>query len=353
MKAVVKYGFGHLETEVRDVPVPVIGHDDVLLEVKAAGVCGSDISFDDGGHENLLHPPVILGHEFSGIVAETGKNVTAWCSGDRVVSDNTGFVCGTCYACSTANYLVCPSRLGLGYGMDGGFAKYVRIPGDVLKVFPNSLIRIPDQMNFEEAAILDPACNAYKAVVQESRFLPGDFGVVFGVGPLGQFSIQAMRVAGAAKIIAIGLSGDEKRFELAKYNGATDIVIADREDVQRRVKNITNGDGVGLVVDCAGVSVVLRQAIDIVRPDGEIVKIGYDENPVGFSIDPLLDKAISVKGHYGYNWVSWRNVMNLTVAGKMDLGKMISHKMGISQFREAFNLVRSKKAVKIILYPEE
>ena len=352
MKAVVKYGFGKYETELRDVPVPEIGDDDVLLEVKAAGVCGSDIAFDDGGHENLLNPPVILGHEFSGVVAMVGRNVTEWKPGDRAVSDNTGKVCGKCYACSTADYLSCPERLGLGYGMDGGFAQYVRIPGETLKVFPNSLMRIPEEMSFEEAAILDPCCNAYMAVVQESRFMPGDFGAVFGVGALGQFSIQALRIAGAAKIIAIGLSGDAERFELARQSGATDIVVADEVNVQETVSKLTNGEGVALVVDCAGVAVVLRQAIDIVRTAGEIVKIGYDEKPVGFSLDPIIDKAVSIKGHFGYNWLSWRNAMNLSSAGRIDLKSMISHRMKLSQFREAFDLVRSKKAIKIILYPE-
>ncbi len=352
MKAVVKYGFGKYETELRDVPVPEIGDDDVLLEVKATGVCGSDIAFDDGGHENLLNPPVILGHEFSGVVAKVGKNVTEWKVGERAVSDNTGKVCGKCYACSTADYLSCPDRLGLGYGMDGGFAQYVRIPGDTLKVFPNSLMRIPEEMSFEEAAILDPCCNAYMAVVQESKFMPGDYGAVFGVGALGQFSIQAMRIAGASKIIAIGLSGDRERFELAKQNGATDIVVADEMNVQEKVAKLTNGEGVALVVDCAGVAVVLRQAIDIVRTAGEIVKIGYDERPVGFSLDPIIDKAVSIKGHFGYTWLSWRNVMNLAVSGRIDMKSMISHRMKLSQFREAFDLVRSKKAIKIILYPE-
>ena len=352
MKAVVKYGFGKFETELRDVPVPVIGDDDVLLEVKAAGVCGSDIAFDNGAHANLLNPPVVLGHEFSGVVAKIGKNVTEWKVGDRVVSDNTGKVCGKCYACATADYLSCPERLGLGYGMDGGFTQYVRIPGETLKVFPNSLMSIPEGMSFEEAAILDPCCNAYMAVVQESRFMPGDYGAVFGVGALGQFSIQALRIAGASKIIAIGLSGDRDRFELARQNGATDIVVADEMNVQETVAKLTNGEGVALAVDCAGVAVVLRQAIDIVRTAGEIVKIGYDERPVGFSLDPIIDKAVSIKGHFGYNWLSWRNSMNLAVAGKIDLKSMISHRMKISQFREAFDLVRSKEAIKIILYPE-
>ena len=353
MKAVVKYGYGHRETELRDIPVPEILDDDVLIEVKAAGVCGSDIGFDDGGHENLLKPPVVLGHEFAGVIAQTGNNVKAWQRGDRVVSDNTGYVCGSCYSCGTANFLICPSRLGLGYGMDGGFTKYVRIPGETLRVFPNSLMRIPESMSFEEASILDPACNAYKAVVQESNFLPGDFAAVFGVGPLGQFSIQVLHASGAAKIIAVGLSGEQERFALAKKNGATDIVMADQDQFEANIAEITKGEGVGLVIDCAGPAVALHQAISIVRNGGEIVKIGYDANPINFSLDVLLDKAISVKGHYGYDYVSWRNVMNLAVAGKMNLKTNISHRMRIGQFREAFDLVRAKQAQKVILYPEK
>ena len=353
MKAVVKYGYGRHETELRDIPVPQIGDEDVLMEVKAAGVCGSDIAFDDGGHENLLNPPVVLGHEFAGIVADKGKNVTDWEIGARVVSDNTGRVCGKCHACGVANYLVCPSRLGIGYGMDGGFTKYVRIPGDVLKVFPNSLMEIPESMSFEEAAILDPCCNAYMAIVQEARLMAGEYMAVFGVGALGQFSIQIARAAGAAKIIAIGLSADEERFHLACANGATDIVRADREDVLQTVLRITRGQGVALVVDCAGVAAALRQAIDIVRTGGQIVKIGYDEKPLGFSLDPVLDKSVSIKGHFGYTWVSWKNVMNLAEAGRIDLNAMISHRMGIRDFRAAFDLVRRKESIKIILYPEE
>ena len=166
MKAVVKYGYGPKEIEVRDVPIPEIGDDDILMEVKAAGVCGTDIAFDQGMHANLLNPPVILGHELAGVIAAVGKNVKDWKVGDRVVSDNTGHVCGHCYACNTANYLACPERLGLGYGMDGGFTNFVKIHGDTLRIMPSSLMRIPDNMSFEAAAILDPACNGYRAVIQ-------------------------------------------------------------------------------------------------------------------------------------------------------------------------------------------
>lgn len=352
MKAVVKYGLGKYETELRDIPVPEIGDDDLLIEVKAAGVCGSDIAFDNGEHANILRPPVVLGHEFAGVVAKVGKHVTAWKPGDRVVSDNTGTACGACYACGTANYLSCPERLGLGYGMDGGFANYVKILGKTLAVFPNSLMRIPACMSFEEAAILDPACNAYMAVVQEAKLMPGEYMAVFGVGALGQFSIQAARAAGAAKIIAIGLSDDEARFGLAKQNGATDIILSDQVNCIEEVMRITNGEGVALVVDCAGVAAVMKQAIAIVRTAGVIVKIGYDRNPYADSLDPIIDKAIQLKGHFGYDWVSWRNVMNLIQAGKWNQTCMITHRMPVSQFREAFDMVRRREAIKIILYPE-
>ncbi len=353
MKAVVKYGFGARETELRDVPVPEIGDSDLLVEVKAAGVCGSDIAFDNGDHANLLNPPVVLGHEFAGVVHKVGKNVTAWKVGDRVVSDNTGTACGTCYACGTADYLSCPERLGIGYGMDGGFTKYVKILGKTLAVFPNSLMRIPECMSFEEAAIMDPACNAYMAVVQEAKLMPGEYMAVFGVGALGQFCIQAGRAAGAAKIIAIGLSGDGARFDLARQNGATDIVMSDKVDCIAEVMRITNGEGVAMVADCAGVAVVMHQAIEIVRTAGVIVKIGYDHHPYNDTLDPIIDKAIQLKGHFGYDWVSWRNVMNLVQAGKWDQKCMISHKMKISEFREAFDMVRRKESIKIILYPED
>ena len=139
MKAVVKYGYGAGETELRDVPIPEIGDDDLLIEVKAAGVCGSDIAFDNGQHAAILNPPVILGHEFSGVVAKVGKNVTRWKIGQRVVSDNTGEVCGECYACNTSDFLSCPERKGIGYGMDGGFTNYVKILGKTLARVPTSL----------------------------------------------------------------------------------------------------------------------------------------------------------------------------------------------------------------------
>jgi len=352
MKAVVKTQGGPGNIEIKDVPIPEIGDDDVLMEVKAACLCGSDVGFALG-HNSVLKPPVILGHEFSGIVSKVGKNVKAWKQGDRVVSDNTGTVCGKCYACATADFLACPERLGLGYGMDGGFAKYVKILGDTLKVFPGSLIMIPDDMSFEEAALMDPACNGYRAVIQEGKLMPGEDVAVFGAGALGQFAVQAARAGGAARIIVIGLKNDKERFELAKKNGATDFIYADKEDPVAKVKEITDGEGVALVVDCAGANAIIGQAVEIVRIAGTVVRVGYDARPLEKSLDDLVNRAVRLIGHFGYDWVCWRNVMKLWKAGKFSLDSIITHRMKISQFNEAIEMLQKLEAVKIVLYPED
>ena len=351
MKALVKYEHGMDNLELREVPVPVLGDDDVLIEIKAAGVCASDLDFFEGRQAGALRPPVILGHEFSGVIAKTGKNVRKWKTGDRVVSDNTGTVCGECYACSTGNYLACPERLGLGYGMDGGFAQYCKIHGDTLRKFPNSLLRIPDEISFEGAAVLDPACNAFRAVVHEARIIPGDFVVVFGVGALGQFSIQSARAAGASKIIAIGREQNATRFEMAKKHGATHVVASSKEDPIERVKEITNGRGVAAVIDCAGANIVLKQAVEMVRPGGSVVKVGYDTKPVNYSLDCIIDRAVRIVGHFGYDWVAWNNVMELTLAGKFSLDSVITHKLPLSEYRKALDMLKSRESVKTILYP--
>jgi threonine dehydrogenase-like Zn-dependent dehydrogenase len=331
----------------------LLDDEDVLIEIKAAGLCASDLDFVEGRQAGALRPPVILGHEFAGVVAQVGPSVKKWKTGDRVVSDNTGTVCGECYACSTGDYLACPQRLGLGYGMDGGFAKYCKILGDTLRVFPNSLMRIPEGISFEEAAILDPACNAYRAVVQEARLVPGENVAIFGVGALGQFAIQSARAAGAAKIISVGLSADEDRFILAKKNGATDLITADKCDAIETVRRLTGGEGVASVIDCAGANVVVKQAIEMVRMGGSVIKVGYDIRPADFSLDRIIERAVTIRGHFGYDWVAWKNVMNLVLAGKFSLESVITHKMRLTDFDKALNLLRSKEAVKIILYPAD
>jgi len=353
MLSLVKYGTGKGETELRDMPIPEIEDNDLLIEVRAAGICGSDIAYDNGEHPHHLNCPVILGHEFSGVVSKVGKNVRDWKLGDRVVSDNTGYVCGKCYACSTGQFLSCPDRLGLGYGTHGGFTDYVKISGELLMRNPNTLFHIPDSISFEEAAILDPVCNAYKGIVQESHILPGEDIAIFGIGPIGLFAVQIANLIGCANIIVIASSANEERFLMAKRYGANHIIRYDKENVIARIKDITNKEMVAAAIDCAGPNSVISQAMDSLRNGGEIIKIGYDKNPYNYSLDNLLERGITLKGHFGYDFVSWKNCLKLLELGKIDLKGMISHHIRLEDWKTGFDLVRNRKAIKIIFTKDE
>jgi threonine dehydrogenase-like Zn-dependent dehydrogenase len=333
-----------------DVPVPNVGDDDLLLEVKAAAICGTDkknFGIDNETREFLS----VWGHEFSGVVAKVGKNVTAWKVGDRVVSDNTGFACGKCHACSVGNFQLCPEKGTLGIGIDGGFTKYVKIPGQIMQLDKNCLFHIPDNVSFEAAALLDPISCAYWLMAQNSNLLPGEDVVIYGAGPIGLFTLQIAKIMGAANIILVGLEADQEvRFKVAEKIGATHLIAGDVEDTVARINQIAGKNGIGLVVDCAGTPIVLKQALEIVRNNGQIIRIGLANVPLDFSINDLTRKAITLTGSKAYNTTSWKNSINLLQKGRIDVESMITHRLPLSRWEEGFKLMMGKKAVKVIFH---
>ncbi|MHB1315190.1 MAG: zinc-dependent alcohol dehydrogenase [Christensenellales bacterium] len=350
MKAIVRYGLENGQVEMRQVPVPGIGEGDVLIRVKAAGLCGSDLNSYRG--KTVVPVPVILGHEFAGEIAAVGSRVTAWKVGDRVVSDNTGYVCGTCYACNTGEYLQCPNRKGLGSKMDGGFAEYVKISEPVLSVYPSCLMRIPDCIPFEEAAILDPACNGYNAVIQQGGLTPGESVAVFGVGPIGLGCIAAAKVGGAVNIIAVvRKSTRELHRNVAQAMGATHIVEQDNGDAVKAIRDITRGEGVALTLDSAGANELFPLSVDITRLGGKIVRLGYDWAPLGYSLNLMTNRNISLVGHMGYNPIAWKNVIRLMEAGMLGTKQTITHRLPLEQFEEGIRLMSSREAIKVVFYP--
>jgi threonine dehydrogenase-like Zn-dependent dehydrogenase len=351
VKALVRYGTHNLLGGYKfiDMPVPNVGDDDLLIEVKAAAICGSDLKhfgIDNGSNKFLA----VVGHEFSGVVTKVGKNIIDWKVGDRVVSDNTGSVCGKCRACSVGNFQVCPEKKTLGIHMDGGFTKYVRIPGQIMQIYKNCLFHIPENISFEEAALLDPLSCAYWMMAQKSILLPGENVVIFGAGPIGLFSLQIAKIMGAANIILVGLKVDkEVRLKVAKRIGATHLIVGDEEDVVMSINQIVGKDGVGLIVDCAGVPVVLKQALQIVRNNGQIVRIGLGNIPLDFSINDFTVNGITLTGSKAYNTISWNNCINLLKIGRIDIKSMITHRLPLSRWEEGFKLMMDRKAIKVIL----
>lgn len=354
MKALAKYGkpseFGTYR--LIDIPEPVCGDYDVVIEVKAAAICGADMKHYgiENGSDELGS---VRGHEFAGEIVMVGREVKDWKIGQRIVSDNTGHVCGTCPACERGDYLLCSKKvnLGLGYGNSGGFTQYCKIPGEILAIHKRAVWEIPEGISYEEAAVMDPICNAYKAIAQRSSLLPGENVVIFGTGPLGLFSVQIAKLMGALNIVVVGLNEDEKvRFGVAKELGATAVVNGSREDVSRRCRQLCGGaDSIGLVVDCAGANICMKQAIEMVRNNGEIVRVGMGFQPFGYPINDISMKAVSIIGHMAYDSVSWSNALGLLKAGRIRVKPMITHRLGLSRWEEGFAAMASREAIKVIL----
>lgn len=355
MKAVIKTDYGPGCIEYTDIERPVCDEDGLIIKMKAAAICGSDLELRYGTVGGKVVPyPIVIGHEFMGEVVEVGPKAKRWKIGDRLVSDNTGHVCGHCINCATGKYLFCSERKGMGNDMDGGFSEYVKIPGEVLNTFPNCVHRVPDNVTDQEAAIIEPMCNGYKAVIQEGELHPGQTVVVVGVGSMGLFSINAAKLGGAGRIIAVGMKEDKaERFPLALKVGATDIVVSDEEEnVVERIRSLAGPDGVAITIDAAGAGIVLQQAIDYTRNGGKIIKIGYTRKPLGFNLDWLALKGITLVGHMGYDTESWKNVLYLLEKGDLDLSPYISHVLPLSEFEKGIELVRDRKATKVVLIPD-
>jgi alcohol dehydrogenase/L-iditol 2-dehydrogenase len=347
MKAVVKYGQQADMVEIRDVPEPAVRSGTVLIQVKAASVCGWDIEMWKHNMANPVTVPVIQGHEFSGVVASVGEGVREFTKGDRVTCETTAVACGACHWCRTGDYQVCPERKGFGYGVDGAFTKYVVARKEIVHA-------LPDGLSFEEGALTEPFCVVHHALTDRVTIASGDCVVVIGPGPIGLIALQTARLAGVAQTVLIGLSGDRVRMELAgEKKWADALVYADKENVQAVVSAATGGRGADVVADCAGNSPAFKTALDIVRRCGQIVKIGWGPKPFNYSLDDLLRKSVTVAGTFGHNYRNWEAVLKLFATRRLDPKSLITGVKPLSKWKEAFEMVESCQAVKMILVPED
>ncbi len=344
MKAVVKYSETPGATGIREVPVPEIGETDVLVEVAFTGVCGTDPHLHKGTSAFKFVRPFILGHEFAGTIVKTGAKVTGYSVGNRVTSETHAEFCGKCTLCRQNNYPLCRERKGYGFHVDGAFTKYVKVPERILH-------RVPDNVSLKAASITEPFCVAYKALVSNSKVNPGDTVLIIGPGAIGIMCARLAQLSGAGEIVVVGTEGDDKRLELSKAFGATIAINSSKEDPLKKVMSLGDGYGANLVLDLAGGSSTLKLSIDAVRPAGQITKIGWGRQPVGFSLDPIIAKSVTLRGHFSHTWDVWEKCLTLMEKGLVDLEKLITHELSIDQWEKAFELSESKEAVKVVLKP--
>ena len=336
--AVVNYSSDKGSVELREIKLPEIGEHDVLLQVENVGVCGSDLHQWTSEHSWKVNYPVVLGHEFGGLITKIGDKVKKWKVGDRVVSETAAVIDNESPLTKAGLYNLDPTRKGFGYGVDGAMTKYVRTPARCLH-------HIPENLSFEEACLTEPCCVAYNAVVVNSKIKPGDKVLVIGPGTIGILCAVIAKICGA-DVAVLGLESDRSRLaKLKNYN------------INSIVKNVSSwakekdGLGVDLVIDAAGVSHTLKIAMDNVRPNGQITKVGWGPQPLDFSLDIIVQKNIRLQGSFSHNWPIWEKVIQLLSEGTLNVKPIIGGVWTIEEWKKAFSEMHSGKIIKSILKP--
>lgn len=336
--AVVNYARAAESVALRLVDRPAISEDDVLLEVGAVAVCGSDVHQWMGTHSWPVTYPVVLGHEFAGTVVEVGARVRGFAEGDRVVSETAAVIDPDSPMTRRGLYNLDVSRKGFGYGVDGAMTRFVRTPARCLH-------RLPDHLAFDRAAMAEPCSVAYNAVINNADVRPGNRVVVLGPGPIGLLCGVMASLQGAS-VAVVGLEQDRARLAVAERYGFT-VIVGDPSDWACA----TDGLGVDGVIDAAGVSETLRMALNIVRPAGWICKVGWGPKPFGFTLDPLVQKNITLRGSFSHNWPVWEAVLGLLASGRLDVAPLIAGVWPLEHWREAFESMHTGQIVKAVLRP--
>jgi threonine 3-dehydrogenase len=329
--------------EIREVKIPSFGRKDVLVKVKVASICGTDLHIYewDRWAQGRIKPPLIPGHEFCGEVAAFGDEVTSVKEGD-FVSAEMHVACGKCVLCRTGEAHICPNVKIIGVDADGAFAEYVVIPEtNIWKLDP----AIPQ----EYASILDPLGNAVHTVLAGE--IAAKSVAVTGCGPIGLFSIAVAKAVGASTVFALEIN--EPRRKLAHQMKADCVLDPSKEDVRAIVKEKTGGLGVDVVLEMAGHPDAIRTGFDIVRSGGRVSLLGLTSKPIALNFsEDIIFKGLTIQGINGRRiYQTWYQMTALLKSGKLDLHPVITDRIPMKDFSTAMARLKTGEASKILVYP--
>lgn len=335
-----KKGPGNLE--LADIEEPLPGPGQVLVEVSAAGICGSDVHIK---HDTAFYtPPVVLGHEYSGTIVDIGPDVHGLELGDRVVSPATAY-CGRCYQCKTGHVNRCTAEakqiLGVSLA-NGAFAQYLVVPEYIVH-------KVPHSVSMEEAAVAEPTACVVHTIAECTEITPGDVVVVQGPGTTGLVAVQVAKAMGAGHVIVTGVTADEWRMEIAREVGAdTTIDVQKDADAVQRVIDLTDGIGADVVIEASGSGAARRQAFDFVKTTGQIALIGIQGKPTQLDMDLIVTKELRVLGTWGTIPSTWVTTLRMMASKSIDVNPLITHRISLEQWKEGFELMESQKAIKVL-----
>lgn len=343
MHCVVKTTPGPGNLEYTTHPIPQIGPREILVKVKAAAICGTDVHIKhwNAWAENRMHPPVVIGHEFSGEVVEIGSEVKNVKVRDRVSSESH-IACNTCELCREGHRHVCSNTSIIGVHQDGAFAEYIAIPEEIAFVYNDP------SLPWEQLALMEPFGVAVHGMMEFP--LMGRTVALIGAGPLGTMGILLAKHAGAAKIIV--LEPNEERGKNALALGADVVINPIEEDPVAAVKKLTGGLGVHQAVDFSGSIAGLSAAVNYVRPEGWLVCVAIPSKPFTFDLAEFSYRGCSIKGIAGRKmFENWEDMRGLMMGG-LDLAPIVSHHLPLSEFAQGLELMEQGKCCKCILLPE-
>jgi L-iditol 2-dehydrogenase len=340
MKAVVKTRVGEGNVELVERPVPEPKPGEVRIRVEAAGVCGTDCKIYKG--EAWSNPPVILGHEYSGVVDKLGVGVTGIEIGARVVSETAQVICGDCEYCKIGRYLMCRKRLSIGYGVDGAFARYITVRKEIVH-------RIPDITEFNEAALCEPFAVALHGVWDNAKIDPTHLVLVSGPGTIGILASLATKAKGARVILA-GTPHDAQRLKIARELGID--YTTDSLNLESLLA-LTGVSQVDTAIDCTGAGAAISTALELLRPTGRLVQIGLTKPSLEIKYSLLTAKELSINGVFGHQWHNWKQALALMGDRKFDFGKVITGCYPLERWREAFEQMQEQKGIKTLLIPSD
>jgi len=334
MKVAVMLGIGKMGFEERDIPNPK--DDEVLVKLEYVGICGSDLHYYETGAigDYVVNPPFVLGHEPGGTVVEVGKNVKHLKVGDRVALE-PGKTCGHCEFCKTGRYNLCPDVVFFATPpVDGVFQEYVAHEADLC-------FKLPDNVSTLEGALIEPLAVGFHAAIQGEAHL-GQRAVVMGAGCIGLVSMMALKARGVSEVYVVDIM--EKRLEKALELGATEVINGAKENVLERVKQLTDGAGVDLVIETAGTEITTRQAIHMAKKGSNIVLVGYSKSgEMTLPMSLALDKELTFKTVFRYRHI-YPMAIDAVAAGKVNLKGIVTDIFGLDEAQKAMNYSVNNKA---------
>jgi 2-desacetyl-2-hydroxyethyl bacteriochlorophyllide A dehydrogenase len=343
MKALVLEKYNKLV--YKDVPDPVFGNSDVLVKVMACGICGSDVHGLDGSTGRRI-PPMIMGHEASGIIIKTGTGVKGWKTGDRVTFDSTVYPPDDWYTLQ-GMYNLSDNRQVLGvspgtYKRDGAFAEYIAIPQHIL-------YKIPENVTFEQAAMAEAVAVALHSI-NIAGIKTGDKCVVVGAGMIGIFIIKLLSISGVSQIIAIDI--DPNRLRQAEKSGADSTFLSNEENLEEKIKVLYNNRGADISFEAVGKSESVNIAINILRKGGKTVLLGNTSAKIDFPLQRVVTQELKVLGSCAIRG-EYDVVLDLIASGKINVDDQISVVAPLSDGAKWFGKLyrKEEELKKVILIP--